>query len=177
LNRVFFTTGGGEAVETAWKLAKQYFKVQDMPEKFKVISRQYAYHGTTQGALSITGIPLARVPFTPLVPGAVKVPNTCFYRAPDHLQEDEVEFGIWAANRIEEAINFEGECRRDDSKDIHIFDLTTIPFVSLYLRLQAPSLSLPYSWSPSRTRAVASRPPRATGSESGRSATGTTSSW
>ena len=55
LNRVFFTTGGGEAVETAWKLAKQYFKVLEMPEKFKVISRQYAYHGTTQGALSITG--------------------------------------------------------------------------------------------------------------------------
>ena len=56
----------------------------------------------------IAGIPLVRVPFTPLVPGAVKVPNTCWYRAPEHLQDDEEQFGVWAADRIEEAINFEG---------------------------------------------------------------------
>src|SRR6478609_11573863 len=54
LNRVFFTTGGGEAVETAWKLAKQYFKLTGKPTKHKVISRAVAYHGTPQGALSIT---------------------------------------------------------------------------------------------------------------------------
>ena len=54
LNRVFFTTGGGEAVETAWKLAKQYFKLVGKPTKHKVISRAIAYHGTPQGALSIT---------------------------------------------------------------------------------------------------------------------------
>ena len=59
LNRVFFTTGGGEAVETAWKLAKQYFKLTGKPTKHKVISRAVAYHGTPQGALSITGIPAA----------------------------------------------------------------------------------------------------------------------
>ena len=57
LNRVFFTTGGGEAVESAWKVAKQYFKLIGKPIKHKVISRAVAYHGTTQGALSITGIP------------------------------------------------------------------------------------------------------------------------
>ncbi|CAM5418417.1 Aminotransferase OS=Streptomyces glaucescens OX=1907 GN=SGLAU_24325 PE=3 SV=1 [Streptomyces glaucescens] len=57
LNKVFFTTGGGEAVETAWKLAKQYFKLQGKPTKYKVISRAVAYHGTPQGALSITGLP------------------------------------------------------------------------------------------------------------------------
>src|SRR6478735_2708083 len=55
LNRVFFTTGGGEAVESAWKLAKQYFKMTGKPTKHKVISRAIAYHGTPQGALSITG--------------------------------------------------------------------------------------------------------------------------
>ena len=49
LNRVFFTTGGGEAVETAWKLAKQYFKLTGKPTKHKVISRAIAYHGTTAG--------------------------------------------------------------------------------------------------------------------------------
>src|SRR4051794_6966808 len=54
LNRVFFTTGGGEAVESAWKLAKQYFKLRGKPGKTKVVSRAVAYHGTPQGALAIT---------------------------------------------------------------------------------------------------------------------------
>jgi adenosylmethionine-8-amino-7-oxononanoate aminotransferase len=75
--------------------------------KHKVISRSIAYHGTTQGALAITGIPFARMPFEPLVPGGVKVPNTNFYRAPQHVAHDEKEFGLWAANRIEEAILLE----------------------------------------------------------------------
>src|SRR4051794_37587242 len=57
LNRVFFSSGGGESVETAWKLAKNYFKLTGRPMKHKVISRAIAYHGTTQGALSITGLP------------------------------------------------------------------------------------------------------------------------
>ena len=107
LNRVFFTTGGGEAVESAWKLAKQYFKIVGQPTKYKVISRSIAYHGTPQGALSITGIPAAKAAFEPLVPGAHKVPNTNFYRAPIH-GDDEEAFGRWAADRIEEAIEFEG---------------------------------------------------------------------
>ncbi|MFT4469304.1 aspartate aminotransferase family protein [Arthrobacter sulfonylureivorans] len=107
LNRVFFTTGGGEAVETAWKLAKQYFKLQGKPNKTKVISRSVAYHGTPQGALSITGIPDMKAPFEPLVPGAFRVPNTNQYRAPVGL-EDPKAFGRWAADRIGEAIEFEG---------------------------------------------------------------------
>jgi adenosylmethionine-8-amino-7-oxononanoate aminotransferase len=108
LNRVFFTTGGGEAVETAWKLAKQYYKLVGKPTKHKVISRSVAYHGTPQGALSITGIPAAKEMFEPLVPGAFKVPNTNLYRAPEHLRDDEKAFGRWAADRIAEAIEFEG---------------------------------------------------------------------
>jgi adenosylmethionine-8-amino-7-oxononanoate aminotransferase len=108
LNRVFFTTGGGDAVETAWKLAKQYYKLVGKPTKHKVISRNVAYHGTPQGALSITGIPDAKVPFEPLVPGAHKVPNTNLYRAPEHLRDDPKRFGLWAADRIAEAIEFEG---------------------------------------------------------------------
>ena len=107
LDRVFFTTGGGEAVETAWKVAKQYFKLTGKPYKHKVISRAVAYHGTPQGALSITGIPDAKKYFEPLVPGAHKVPNTNFYRAPYHADDIEA-FGRWAADRIEEAIEFEG---------------------------------------------------------------------
>jgi adenosylmethionine-8-amino-7-oxononanoate aminotransferase len=107
LNKVFFTTGGGEAVETAWKLAKQYFKLVGKPMKHKVISRNVAYHGTPQGALSITGIPDAKKYFEPLVPGAHKVPNTNFYRAPEHGDDLEA-FGRWAADAIDQAIEMEG---------------------------------------------------------------------
>lgn len=108
LNRVFFTSGGGEAVESAWKLAKQYFRLTGRPNKHKVISRSVAYHGTPQGALSITGIPAAKAPFEPLVPSTVRVPNTNLYRAPEALRDDEKAFGRWAADRIGEAIEFEG---------------------------------------------------------------------
>ncbi len=80
LNRVFFTTGGGEAVESAWKLAIQYFTAIGQPMRRKVISRHYAYHGTTLGALSITGIPAIKNPWEPLMPGTVKVANTNQYR-------------------------------------------------------------------------------------------------
>ena len=107
LNRVFFTTGGGEAVESAWKVAKQYFKLTGKPMKHKVISRNIAYHGTPQGALSITGIPAAKAMFEPLVPGAHKVPNTNFYRAPEHGDDLEA-FGRWAADRSRIAIEMEG---------------------------------------------------------------------
>ncbi|MCU4183557.1 aspartate aminotransferase family protein [Acidiferrimicrobium sp. IK] len=107
LNRVFFTTGGGEAVETAWKLARQYFRATGKPGKYKVISRDIAYHGTTMGALSITGLPSIKEPFEPLVPGAVKVHNTNFYRAPEY-GDDLERFGQWAADDIERRIEMEG---------------------------------------------------------------------
>jgi adenosylmethionine-8-amino-7-oxononanoate aminotransferase len=107
LGRVFFTSGGGEAVESAWKLAKQYFKLTGKPAKHKVITRSIAYHGTTHGALSLTGLPGLKAPYEPLVPSTFRVPNTNFYRAPEH--GDDVEaFGVWAADRIAEAIEFEG---------------------------------------------------------------------
>ncbi|MGC4962187.1 aspartate aminotransferase family protein [Gordonia sp. DT101] len=109
LNRVFFTTGGGEAVESAWKLAKQYFKLIGKPMKHKVISRAVAYHGTPQGALAITGVPALKQMFEPLTPGGFRVPNTNIYRAPnDELAADPKKFGRWAADRIAEAIEFEG---------------------------------------------------------------------
>jgi adenosylmethionine-8-amino-7-oxononanoate aminotransferase len=77
LNRVFFTTGGGEAVESAWKLARQYFLAVGQPHRVKVISRQTAYHGTTLGALNITGLDAIKEPFLPLLNGQARhVPNT-----------------------------------------------------------------------------------------------------
>src|SRR3954454_19178235 len=116
LNRVFFSTGGGEAVETAFKLAKYYWKLQGRPTKHKVLSRAVAYHGTPQGALAITGIPAMKEMFEPVTPGGFRVPNTNYYRAAElgfvsstpEGPEREAEFGLWAANRIEEMILFEG---------------------------------------------------------------------
>ena len=88
LNRVFFTSGGSEAVESAYKLARQYHKVTGNPNKTKLIAREIAYHGTSLGALSATGITGLRQPFEPLTPGDHHVPNTNTYRmAPGHERE------------------------------------------------------------------------------------------
>jgi adenosylmethionine-8-amino-7-oxononanoate aminotransferase len=107
LNRVFFTTGGSEAVESAWKIARQYFQAIGQPGRYKVVSRNTAYHGTSLGALSITGIASLKAPFEPLVPGSVRVANTNFSRAPEH-GDDEEAFGQWAADDIAARIEMEG---------------------------------------------------------------------
>jgi adenosylmethionine-8-amino-7-oxononanoate aminotransferase len=107
LNRVFFTTGGSEAVESAWKLARAYYKRVGKPLKTKVLSRAVAYHGSSMGALSITGIPPFKQDFEPLIPSTFRVPNTNFYRRPDESMNEE-QFGVWAADRIAEMIEFEG---------------------------------------------------------------------
>jgi adenosylmethionine-8-amino-7-oxononanoate aminotransferase len=102
LNRVFFTSGGSEAVESAWKLSRQFHKLNGNPLKTKIISRETAYHGTTFGALSITGIPPLRTPFEPLVPGAFHAPNTNDYHWPAGRDP------LWAADQIEHLIEFQG---------------------------------------------------------------------
>jgi adenosylmethionine-8-amino-7-oxononanoate aminotransferase len=102
LNRVFFTSGGSEAVESALKLARQYFKLQGKPNKTKFIAREIAYHGTSLGALAATGITSLREPFEPLVPGGCHVPNTNTYRLAPGISE------AWLAESIAERIEFEG---------------------------------------------------------------------
>jgi adenosylmethionine-8-amino-7-oxononanoate aminotransferase len=102
LNRVFFTSGGSEAVESALKLSRQYHKLTGKPNKTKVIAREIAYHGTSLGALSATGITDLRTPFEPLTPGGCHVPNTNTYRMPLHMTE--ADFAEAVAERIE----FEG---------------------------------------------------------------------
>jgi adenosylmethionine-8-amino-7-oxononanoate aminotransferase len=102
LNRVFFTSGGSEAVESAYKLARQYHKLTGNPNKTKLIAREIAYHGTSLGALSATGITDLRRPFEPLTPGAHHVPNTNIYRLPPGISES------WFAESIAEKIEFEG---------------------------------------------------------------------
>lgn len=76
LDAVFFVSSGSEAVESAIKFARQYHASQGRPEKTKVISRDLAYHGTTLGALSATGLDEIREQFKPLLPGFIRVPNT-----------------------------------------------------------------------------------------------------
>jgi adenosylmethionine-8-amino-7-oxononanoate aminotransferase len=106
LNRVFFTTGGSEAVESAWKLARQFFRATGQPQRTKVVSRRTAYHGTTMGALSITGIPELQTPFEPLVPGAHKAANTNRYRC--QFCAHEPACTLACADDIEEVVLREG---------------------------------------------------------------------
>jgi adenosylmethionine-8-amino-7-oxononanoate aminotransferase len=105
LTRAFFCSGGSEAVETAWKLARQYASARG-ERRWKAVSRRLAYHGTTFGALSINGIAALRVPFEPLVPGVVHVRNTNRYRRPP--EETEAEFTAFLLDDLEQAILQEG---------------------------------------------------------------------
>jgi adenosylmethionine-8-amino-7-oxononanoate aminotransferase len=105
LSRVFFVSGGSEAVESAWKLARQYFAARG-ERRWKAISRNVAYHGTTMGALSINGIPALRTPFEPLVPEVVHVRNTNRYHRPP--EETEEEFTRFLLDDLENAIDAAG---------------------------------------------------------------------
>ena len=102
LNRVFFTSGGGESVETALKVVRQYHKLTGNPNKTKVIARNVAYHGTTLGALSATGVTGLRAPFEPFTPGGCHVANTNLYRLPPGYGAENL------AEAIAERIEFEG---------------------------------------------------------------------
>ncbi len=110
LNRVFFTTGGSEAVESAWKLARAYFKAIGQPQRTKVIARDLAYHGTTMGALAITGLPALRDQFEPVMPGTAHVANTNRFRSPfgPDVAADDARFAAACADAIESAILAEG---------------------------------------------------------------------
>jgi adenosylmethionine-8-amino-7-oxononanoate aminotransferase len=132
LNRLFFVSGGSEAVESAWKLARQYYSargeqrstVAHAPSepyrdfdaekaatyvgerRWKAISRHIAYHGTTMGALSINGIPALRAPFEPLVPEVLHVRNTNRYHRP--AGETEAEFTAQLLADLEHTIEAAG---------------------------------------------------------------------
>ena len=132
LNRLFFVSGGSEAVESAWKLARQYYSARGEQRsaiahapsepyrdfdaeqaathvgerRWKAISRHIAYHGTTMGALSINGIPALRAPFEPLVPEVLHVRNTNRYHRP--AGETEAEFTAFLLNDLEHTIEAAG---------------------------------------------------------------------
>src|SRR6059058_5329992 len=131
LNRVFFCSGGSEAVEAAWKLARQYYSARGEnrvntafarspshdfdaaqaakltgERRWKAVSRHVAYHGTTMGALSINGIPALRSPFEPLVPEVLHVRNTNRYHRP--AEETEQEFTALLLDELEQPIEATG---------------------------------------------------------------------
>ena len=105
LNRAFFVNGGSEAVESAWKLARQYHAARG-ERRWKAVSRRVAYHGTTMGALSINGIAALRAPFEPLVPDVVHVRNTNRYHRPP--EETEEEFTAFLLEDLDSAIEQAG---------------------------------------------------------------------
>jgi adenosylmethionine-8-amino-7-oxononanoate aminotransferase len=105
LNRVFFVSGGSEAVESAWKLARQYHAALG-ERRWKAVSRRTAYHGTTMGALSINGVAALRTPFEPLVPDVIHVRNTGRYHRP--AGETEEQFTAFLLDDLESAIVAEG---------------------------------------------------------------------
>ena len=102
LDRAFFTSGGAEAVESAIKLSRAYHWARGEGKRIKIIARQLAYHGTTMGALSLTGLPGLKTPFEPTMPGACHVPNTNLYRMPEGMTNE------MYAQSIEDRIIFEG---------------------------------------------------------------------
>src|SRR3954447_14410715 len=102
LDRVFFTSGGSEAVESAWKVARAWHRLHGAEQRTKIIARELAYHGTSLGALAATGLEGLKTAFQPVTPGGCHVPNTNAYRWPAGRDP------LWAADQIEQRIVAEG---------------------------------------------------------------------
>ncbi len=105
INRFFFTSGGAESNDSAFKTARYYWRALGKPGKTKVISRQWGYHGVTLASMSATGLSAYWPMFEPLVPGFVQIPSPYPYR---YVAPPGVSPGIAAANELEAAILREG---------------------------------------------------------------------
>ena len=109
INRFFFTSGGGESSDTSFKTARYYWRLKGKPEKTKVISRQWGYHGVTLAAMSATGISSYWPMFEPRVPGFIQIPSPYPYRYEIPTDENPgTSQGVAAANELEKAILREG---------------------------------------------------------------------
>ncbi|MCZ4282572.1 aspartate aminotransferase family protein [Kiloniella laminariae] len=106
LDKVFFVSGGSEAVESAIKLARQYALASDQPKRWKVISRYPSYHGCTLGALALTGFTSLSKPFDPMMRVMPKIPAPTAYL--DGLDPDIPETGYHYADMLEQCILEEG---------------------------------------------------------------------
>lgn len=106
LDRVFFVSGGSEAVESAMKLSRQYALTQGQATRYKVISRFPSYHGCTFGALDLTGYDPLREPFAPMMRGMPKIAAPATYLDRDNLTED--QRGLKYAELLRDKIVEEG---------------------------------------------------------------------
>lgn len=106
LDRVFFVSGGSEAVESAIKIARQYALAKGQASRWKVISRFPSYHGSTLGALAVTGMSLMSAPFSPMMTEMPKIPAPTCYLDRDSLTHD--ERGLRYANLLREEILRQG---------------------------------------------------------------------
>ncbi|MBN8635742.1 MAG: aminotransferase class III-fold pyridoxal phosphate-dependent enzyme, partial [Anaerolineae bacterium] len=107
LKTTFFTSGGSEANDSAFKIARYYFKRLGKPEKVKIIARKFAYHGITLAATFATGIERYHKMFGPAVPGFVHIGAPYPYRFDGEVKPGET-IGTAAARLLEEAILREG---------------------------------------------------------------------
>ncbi len=107
LKRFFYTCGGSESNETAFKIARAYWRLRGRPEKYKIIARERAYHGPSYGALSATGLPQFHQYYGPLVPGFLHVMMPDPYRG-TYDPARYADVGEAAAAALEEAIQREG---------------------------------------------------------------------
>ena len=103
IDKVYFTSGGAEAVESAVKLAREYFVKTGEPGRSHIISRQQSYHGTTIGALSVAGHVQRREPFLPLLVDMTHI-APCFAYRYQQADESLEDYGQRAANELEAAI-------------------------------------------------------------------------
>ena len=106
LDRIFFTSGGSETIETCLKLARQYAIARGEPERFKVVSMTPSYHGATLGCVAVTGMELFVDPFRPMIRDMPKIPAPTCYLDRDELSHE--ERGLRHAERLREKIIEEG---------------------------------------------------------------------
>jgi adenosylmethionine-8-amino-7-oxononanoate aminotransferase len=111
--RVYFTSGGSEATETALKLARQYWLERGETKRFRVLSRLQSYHGSTLGALSVSGNVRRREPFAPMLAEWGHIPPCYCYRCPYGLRFPECN--VECADELNRLLE------RDGSEDIAAF--------------------------------------------------------
>jgi putrescine aminotransferase len=106
LNRVFLTLGGGDSIETAFKMARQYWRNEGKGSKYMVLFRDRAYHGTTFGATSAQGLSVNRHKFEPLLPGFIKIGAPYCYQCA--WNQEYGSCGMECAKAVEKEILFYG---------------------------------------------------------------------
>jgi adenosylmethionine-8-amino-7-oxononanoate aminotransferase len=97
--RVYFTSGGSESTETAIKLARQYHLESGQPQRYGVISRRQSYHGSTLGAMSVSGNVARRAPYQPLLPEWGHVSSCFAYHNAGNLKDE--DYGLACANDLD----------------------------------------------------------------------------